>query len=45
MRSGVIAKKVGMSRVWTDAGDNVPVTILQVEGLQVVATFNQDQNG
>ncbi|MBV8796993.1 MAG: 50S ribosomal protein L3, partial [Hyphomicrobiales bacterium] len=28
MRSGIIAKKLGMSRVFTDAGDHVPVTVL-----------------
>ena len=37
MRSGIIAKKLGMSRVFTDAGDHVPVTVLQVESCQVVA--------
>lgn len=45
MRSGVIAKKVGMTRIWTDAGDNVPVTVLKVDGLQVVATRTEEQNG
>ena len=29
MRSGVIAQKVGMTRVFTDAGEHVPVTVLQ----------------
>jgi large subunit ribosomal protein L3 len=45
MRSGVIAKKLGMSRVFTDAGDHVPVTVLQVEGCQVVAHRTQEKNG
>ena len=30
MRSGVIAQKVGMTRVFTDAGEHVPVTVLQI---------------
>src|ERR1700689_214905 len=45
MRSGIIAKKLGMSRVFTDAGDHVPVTVLQVEGCQVVAHLTQEKNG
>jgi large subunit ribosomal protein L3 len=45
MRSGIIAKKLGMSRIFTDAGDHVPVTILQVEGCQVVAHRTQEKNG
>jgi large subunit ribosomal protein L3 len=45
MRSGIIAKKLGMSRVFTDAGDHVPVTVLQIEGCQVVAHRTQEKNG
>ena len=29
MRSGVIAQKLGMTRVFTDAGEHVPVTVLK----------------
>ena len=36
MRTGVIAKKVGMTRLFQDDGRHVPVTVLQLEGLQVV---------
>ena len=45
MRSGVIAQKVGMSRVFTDAGDHVPVTVLKIDGCQVVAHKTEDKNG
>jgi large subunit ribosomal protein L3 len=45
MRSGVIAQKVGMSRVFTDAGEHVPVTVLKIDGCQVVAHKTQDKNG
>ena len=45
MRSGIIAKKLGMSRIFTDAGDHVPVTVLQVESCQVVAHRTQEKNG
>ena len=45
MRSGVIAQKVGMTRVFTDAGEHVPVTVLKVEGCQVVAHRTKDANG
>jgi large subunit ribosomal protein L3 len=37
MRTGVIARKVGMTRVFTDGGEHVPVTVLQLDGCQVVA--------
>ena len=45
MRSGVIAQKVGMTRVFTDAGDHVPVTVLRMDGCQVVAHRTKDLNG
>ena len=45
MRSGVIAQKVGMTRVFTDAGEHVPVTVLKIDGCQVVAHRTKDQNG
>jgi large subunit ribosomal protein L3 len=44
MRSGVIAQKVGMTRVYNDAGEHVPVTVLRVENLQVVAQRTQVKN-
>ena len=37
MRSGVIAQKVGMTRVFTDSGEHIPVTVLKVDNCQVVA--------
>ena len=45
MRSGVIAKKLGMTRVFTDAGEHVPVTVLEMGGCQVVAHRTQAANG
>ncbi|GIL01660.1 MAG: hypothetical protein BroJett030_15590 [Alphaproteobacteria bacterium] len=45
MRSGVIAQKLGMTRVYNDAGEQVPVTVLKVDNLQVVATRTQEKNG
>src|SRR5215216_2130093 len=45
MRSGVIAQKVGMTRVFTDAGEHVPVTVLKVDNCQVVAHRTKDKNG
>jgi len=45
MRSGVIAQKLGMTRVFTDAGEHVPVTVLKVDGCQVVAHKTMEQNG
>ena len=31
MRSGVIAQKVGMTRIFTDAGEHIPVTVLKLD--------------
>ncbi|MDX2306709.1 MAG: 50S ribosomal protein L3 [Hyphomicrobium sp.] len=45
MRSGVIAQKVGMTRIFTDAGEHVPVTVLKLEKLQVVSQRTDDKNG
>ena len=45
MRSGVIAQKVGMTRVYNDAGEHVPVTVLRMENCQVVAQRTVDKNG
>ncbi|MDA8870373.1 50S ribosomal protein L3 [Rhizobiaceae bacterium] len=45
MRSGVIAQKVGMTRVYTEEGVNVPVTVLKMENVQVVAQRTEEKNG
>jgi len=45
MRSGVIAQKLGMTRVFTEAGEHVPVTVLQLLQCQVVAHRTKDKNG
>ena len=45
MRSGVIAQKVGMTRVFTEAGENVPVTVLRLGNCQVVDHRTKEKNG
>ncbi|MEP6344141.1 MAG: 50S ribosomal protein L3 [Maricaulaceae bacterium] len=45
LRSGVIAKKLGMTRVYDEAGNHVPVTVLSLEGCQVVAHKTEDRDG
>ena len=45
MRSGLIAQKMGMTRVFTDAGEHIPVTVLKVEDCQVVAQRSSEANG
>jgi large subunit ribosomal protein L3 len=45
MRSGVIAQKVGMTRVFTDAGEHVPVTVLKLANVQVLAQRTEEKNG
>jgi len=45
MRSGVIAQKIGMTRIFTDQGEHVPVTVLRLENVQVVAHRTEEKNG
>jgi len=45
MRTGLIAKKLGMTRIFTDAGEHVPVTVLQVDECRVVAQRTKDRDG
>ncbi|SDW26649.1 50S ribosomal protein L3 [Roseicitreum antarcticum] len=45
MRSGVIAKKLGMTRLFLEDGRQVPVTVLQLDGLQVVACRTAETDG
>ena len=45
MRSGVIAQKVGMTRVFTEAGEHIPVTVLKLGNCQVVGHRTTEKNG
>lgn len=45
MRSGIIAKKVGMTRLFMEDGKQIPVTVLQLDGLQVVAQRTIEKDG
>lgn len=45
MRSGVIAQKVGMTRIYNEAGEHVPVTVLRLDNCQVVAHRTAEKNG
>lgn len=45
MRSGVIAKKVGMTRLFTEDGRHVPVTVLRLDNCQVVSQRTDEKNG
>src|SRR5215471_18354085 len=44
MRSGVIAQKVGMTRIFTEAGEHVPVTVLRLANCQVIGHRTKDKN-
>ena len=44
MRCGLVAQKVGMTRVFNDAGEHVPVTVLKVDNLQVVAVRSEEKD-
>src|SRR5262245_16738137 len=45
MRSGVIAQKVGMTRIFTAAGEHIPVTVLKLANVQVVSQRTDENNG
>src|SRR6056300_132763 len=45
MRSGLIVQKVGMTRLFTEAGAHVPVTVLKLDKCQVVAQRTEEKNG
>ena len=45
MRTGVIAKKMGMMRLFNEDGRHVPVTVLALEGCQVVGSRNEERDG
>src|ERR1700760_3417130 len=44
-RTGLLAKKLGMTRIFRDDGSHVPVTVLHLDGLQVVARRTAEQDG
>src|SRR5674476_905705 len=45
MRTGVIAQKVGMTRVFAEDGGHIPVTVLKMDNLQVVAVKTPEKDG
>src|SRR6266852_5149618 len=45
MRTGLIAQKLGMTRLFTDEGNHVPVTVLRIDHCQVVAVRTLDKDG
>jgi large subunit ribosomal protein L3 len=45
MRSGLIAQKLGMTRLFTEEGTHVPVTVLKVDNCQVVAVKTAERDG
>jgi len=44
-RTGLLTKKVGMTRVFNDKGEHIPVTVLRLEGLQVTGVRTKEKNG
>ena len=45
MRTGLIAQKIGMTRIFNDEGNHVPVTVLKIDNCQVVAVRTQEKDG
>ena len=44
-RTGLLAKKLGMTRIFRDDGTHVPVTVLHLDALQVVAQRTTEKDG
>ncbi|MDA8708589.1 50S ribosomal protein L3 [Hellea sp.] len=45
LRSGLLGKKLGMTQVYDEAGNHIPVTVISLEGCQVVAHKTKDRDG
>ncbi len=45
MRTGVIARKIGMTRLFSEEGSHVPVTVLKLDQCQVVAVRTEEKDG
>ncbi len=45
MRTGLIAKKMGMTRIFSAEGEHLPVTVMQMEACQVVGQRTVEKNG
>lgn len=45
MRTGLIAQKLGMTRIFSEDGEHLPVTVLKVEGCQVISVQTEEKNG
>ena len=45
MRCGVVVRKLGMSRVFSDNGEHIPVTVLKIEDLEVLSIKSVDKDG
>jgi large subunit ribosomal protein L3 len=45
MRTGLLAQKIGMTRIFAAEGDHVPVTVLKIDNCQVVAVRTREKDG
>ena len=45
MRTGVIAQKLGMSRLFSETGAHIPVTVMQLDQCQVVSVRTPEKDG
>lgn len=45
MRTGLIAEKLGMTRLLTEKGEHIPMTLLKVDNCQVIATKTPEKDG
>jgi large subunit ribosomal protein L3 len=45
MRTGLLAQKLGMTRIFTDDGNHIPVSVLKIENCQVIAVRTQEKDG
>ena len=44
MRCGIVARKLGMARWFSESGEHVPVTVLRIEDLEVAKKYQNPQN-
>jgi large subunit ribosomal protein L3 len=45
MRTGLLAQKLGMTRIFTDDGNHIPVSVLKIDNCQVIAVRTQEKDG
>ena len=45
MRCGLIAKKIGMTRIFNDDGNSIPVSVLKIDNCEVISKKTKEKHG